>query len=258
MSFYQHKLEQPDPKQTNDDVTDVIPLLISLERNIQLLKRKIRLIGSNKDSIKLRDELEKNVIPEIQRLTKKLEDLTPLEMQDKFIRDFEALSAQYKSVKSEYESKAMQYSLEKHDVIAPESVYESMPIQEDLERQREVSEETPLLYQPLQKQEPAVSQDELDFHTIIQQERSQDITKIHTAVQEVNAIFKQLGTLVQEQGEQVDSIGENVTGLSNNLQTASKELNRANEYQRKKNRCGTIALVAIIMITLIALLAILS
>lgn len=262
MSFYQNSTPKKEDNRADSSGNDAVPLLITLEQNIQLLKRNAHLIGTSKDGQLLRVDIKNRVIPEIQKISRKLADLTSLDTQDKFARDFQALSKQYNSVKTDYENRAVQNPIPDEESKDNESEhlvsqYESMPIQDDIERRDHSSEDTPLLLST-QQQEPLLNQDELDFHTIIQHERSQDISKIHSAVQEVNAIFKQLGSLVQEQGEQVDTIGENVTGLSNNLQKANKELHKANEYQRKKNRCGTILLVAIVVITLITLIAILS
>ncbi|CDO95430.1 unnamed protein product [Kluyveromyces dobzhanskii CBS 2104] len=261
MSLYQNAPSKKDAKLPSSGGTDTVPLLITLEQNIQLLKRKTHLVGTSKDGKTLRADINGEIIPEIQAISRKLADSTSLDSQDKFARDLQSLTRQFNSIKADYESKTIQNPIpesESNDEAEHlESQYESMPIQEEIERKDYASEQTPLLVSA-QQQELLLNQEELDFHTIIQNERSQDISKIHSAVQEVNAIFKQLGSLVQEQGDQVDTIGENVTGLSHNLQTANKELQKANEYQKKKNRCGTIFLVAVVIVTLITLLAVLS
>lgn len=261
MSFYQKNSNTREERNVESGESNTVPLLITLEQNIQLLKRKTHQVGTHKDSRALRDEVSNEIIPKIQKIIRTLSDSTSTESQDKFMRDFQALMKRYNEIKAEYETRAVQHLIPEEDHNSEqdhlESQYESMPIQDTVDRREQVSEETPLLLSA-QQQEAMLNQDELDFHTIIQHERAQDISKIHSAVQEVNAIFKQLGTLVQEQGDQVDTIGENVVGLSHNVQNANKELNKANEYQKKKNRCRTIVLVAIIIITLITLIATLS
>lgn len=261
MSFYQ-KSHDENTKSNSLSVEDAeLPLLITLQQNIQLLKRKVVQVGTDGDSITLREDIEKKIIPTVETLIDKLEEVSLRASKDKLVRDFETLKVEYRYFQHEYGKKSGMFPLPKTLSDQIESGYESMPIQEELENTQivsEQSEQTPLLLESVQRRTDRLNQDELDFHTIIQQERSQDISKIRSAVQEVNAIFKQLGSLVQEQGEQVDTIADNVTGLSDNIGKAHKQLNKANDYQRRKNRCGTITLVIVIVITLITLLAILS
>ena len=135
-----------------------------------------------------------------------------------------------------------------------------------------VNEQTPLLHdenqhqlqlqeeeeQEHQHQQQELSQEELDFQTIIHQERSQQIGRIHTAVQEVNAIFHQLGSLVKEQGEQVTTIDENISHLHDNMQNANKQLTRADQHQRDRNKCGKVTLIIIIVVCMVIFLAVLS
>lgn len=249
--------------------------LMSLNKNVNLLHKQLLLIGTRHDSHTLRSKIEMETMPHCENVRDRIEAMGGMVSSDKLVKDFTNLNEELQRSKRHYNELKLSNPLKKlqtsklgntthsQDVSsASESMYVSMPIAGD--------ENTPLLQQQQDQQQQqqqqqiqqqntaALSQDELDFHSIIQQERSQEISRIHSAVQEVNAIFHQLGTLVQEQGEQVDTIDNNISGLGNNLQKANDQLANAERYQRKKNRCGMITLVVIIVVTLIVILAVLS
>lgn len=93
-----------------------------------------------------------------------------------------------------------------------------------------------------------VSQNEVDFHNSLLQEREQEISTIQQGVHEINAIFKDLGTLVVEQGAQVDTIEENVGTLAQNTQNASTELTKADNYQKSRRKWSCILLFILVII----------
>ena len=104
----------------------------------------------------------------------------------------------------------------------------------------------------------ALDQEELDFHTIIEQDREAQISRIHGAVSEVNAIFHQLGSLIQEQGAQVETIDDNIQEFAGNTQRANEQLKKADENQRKRNKCGLVTLVVVSVVLLTIILVALS
>lgn len=134
------------------------------------------------------------------------------------------------------------------------------------------SENTPLLetesnttnndgnYESLQQQQEqildVVQQEDIDFQQSLIQEREQEIQNIQEGISEINAIFKDLGTLVTQQGEQIDSFEDNITDMSANTRNAVDELVTANEYQRKKRNMSMCVLFVLLTVLAVILLAV--
>ncbi|AMD19693.1 HCL458Wp [Eremothecium sinecaudum] len=266
----------------NVQENEVVSCLRLLEISVKGLSRKISLLGTVKDDQSLRDTIEGKDIPYCEELRDSLQSNLKFNWKDKYVSDFQALSAEFLKLKREYQTRKLELPLKvvasqnwsargrKMDGSQTASTTLSRPYEEEgssgyISMQIKNDEHTPLLQQQQPRQElqqfvkqDQVLQDELDFHTLIQEVRSQEITKIHSQVQDVNAIFKQLGSLVHEQGKQVDSIDQNINGLTSNLQNASHQLRKADKYQRKRNKCGTVTLCIVAMVTLVVILAVVS
>lgn len=99
-----------------------------------------------------------------------------------------------------------------------------------------------------------VRQDDIDFQTSLIQERELEIQNIQEGIAEINAIFKDLGTLVTQQGDQIDTVEDNITNMSTNTRTAGDELVKANEYQRKKRKMSMCVLGVLITVLLVILI----
>ena len=284
MSFFDIESQNPHtPKRDTSDSADLgdspDSLIIALARQLKILQRECSKLGTKKDSLEVRHDIETGIIPYCNSIRDKIDEQTWSSSEQilegsKLYNDFQMLKNELQQSERDYTDKKLRNiirkprnepnSFSKAVRRDPESHYVSI----------QVNEQTPLLFEDVQDsslsrspnqqqqysqlQEDSVDQDELDFNTIIQRERSQQINKIHSAVQEVNAIFRQLGTLVNEQGEQVDTIDGNVDQLSSNMQKANEQLNKADEHQRKRNRCGLMTLVIMIIVVLVIVLAVLS
>ncbi|QLG70352.1 hypothetical protein HG535_0A02910 [Zygotorulaspora mrakii] len=254
-------------------------LIMDLARQLKLLKQENSKMGTKKDSVELRDSVETGLIPNCNSLRDKIEEqiwAAPKDVTDgsKLYNDFQMLKTELRHLERDYSDKKLKNFLRKSrsNPISPSKAVRRDPESGYVSIQ--VSEQTPLLLgeektenQPIhpkqqqqysQVQQDAIDQDELDFTTIIQRERSQQINKIHSAVQEVNAIFHQLGSLATEQGEQVNTIDGNIGQLSSNMQKANEQLNKADEHQRQRNKCGLITLIIMVVVVLIIILAVLS
>lgn len=112
--------------------------------------------------------------------------------------------------------------------------------------------------QPQEQQQQmldVVRQEDVDFQQSLIQERDLEIRTIQEGIAEINAIFKDLGTLVTQQGEQIDSVEDNVTDMAANTRSAVDELVSANEYQRKKRNWSMCVLAVLIIVLVVILLA---
>lgn len=248
-------------------------LINQFAEELRKLERQVSKIATKRDSKGLRDNIETGIIPLCSSLRDTIEELRwnnngqAIPQGSKLSGDYQILKESFQRLEREYKNKRA-----KHLLRRPTEELSSKPAQGDSGPgyvSIQINEQTPLLREeePVAQQQQqrlaqipqdAVSQDELDFNTIIHQERSQQIGRIHGAVQEVNAIFHQLGSLVHEQGEQIDTIDGNIGNLSNNAQKANEQLNRADVHQRQRNKCGLITLVIIIVVVLVVILAVLS
>ncbi|CCD23454.1 SNAP receptor VAM3 NDAI_0B04200 [Naumovozyma dairenensis CBS 421] len=266
-------IEQLPTSNDHNNIPRINDLLNTLANHIATLKRECRKIGSKRDNNETRKKIEYDLIPLCNELRDRIDDNQPTWQNtfhegSKLYNDFKILKTELISVERSYETQKVTYPLKEIHVDststgqpAAESNYVSLHINEQTplvssnqQRQRQQQQ----LLEEQKQQQRQVSQNDVDFETIIQQERSEQITRIHSAVQEVNAIFHQLGSLVKEQGEQVDTIDGNVTQLSSNMHKANQQLKKADEHQRQRNRCGMLTLIILVIVVLIVVLAVLS
>ncbi|CAI2023532.1 hypothetical protein SEUBUCD646_0H01530 [Saccharomyces eubayanus] len=274
---------QPEPESsTNQKTRELSDLIERFAEQSRILEKECTKIGSKRDSKELRYMIETELIPNCTSLRDKIEGNIVIHPNGKLSGDFRNLKAKNQSLQQSYNQRKNLYSLK--PAVQPATSRgrnDAHPRTEAIRQDPEsgyisikVNEQTPLLHeeeqhqlqlqeeqeqtQEQQKEQQGLSQEELDFQTIIHQERSQQIGRIHTAVQEVNAIFHQLGSLVKEQGEQVTDIDENISHLHDNMQNANKQLTRADQHQSQRNKCGRVTLIIVIVMCMVVLLAVLS
>lgn len=265
MSFFDLEAQKSGstlPQDNNNATDKALNLILKFTDELRKLERECSKLGTKRDSTAVRNHIETALIPHCNALRDSVEEnmwsSEQLRNGSKVHNDFQVLKETLQKQERQYNDTKMKNPL-KREVSKvreePSSNYVSI----------EVNEQTPLLLQEEQEQQQSQTQvqdsslqNEIDFNSIIQRERSQQINRIHSAVQEVNAIFHQLGSLVNEQGEQVDTIDGNIGHFSNNMHKATEQLNRADEHQRKRNRCGLITLVIMIVVVLVVVLAVIS
>ncbi|CDF91533.1 ZYBA0S12-01068g1_1 [Zygosaccharomyces bailii CLIB 213] len=254
-------------------------LIVELAEQLKKLERECNKVGSRRDCSDVRASIETGLIPNCNSIRDQIEQQRwgagdHITQNSKLHNDFQMLKNELNALEKEYRASRLKHPLKServdHGAVTkvirgdPESSYLSIQVDEQtpLLQEREETQQQQLQQQQEQQQQQQqqvnVSQDEVDFHTIILRERSQQVTRIHSAVQEVNAIFHQLGSLVDQQGDQVDEVDANIGQLASNMQKANDQLNRADQHQRKKNRCGLMALVVMVVAVLIVTLAVLS
>lgn len=241
-----------------DTFTQQLKLVENSLRNLQ----KHRLANTKE----IQGQLENELFPSCKSIRDKIISTSTSHHGSKLHNDFQLLSDRLNSLEHDYadiKTDIMTYEhlQETRDKHANSKGVNSELLGHDLVN---VDEGTPLLQHQQQQQQQQVTestnalQEEVDFQTMIEQERSEHISNIHTAVGEVNAIFKQLGSLVKDQGQQIDTIDDNINQFSENIQRANGQLKKADEHQRKKNRCGLVALIIGVVFTLIFILAIVN
>ena len=271
---------------TRNGVSTTETLLAQLAQNVRLLQKECAKVGTSRDSRIIRAKIETELIPNCSSFRDQITN-SGISADTKQYHDFKNLVTLFASLQEQYMFAKTKHTLprekttlsleDSHTSVlsndTSSSANETAPLMSNASSQRYSSinrqhygneyqqdSHQPYLQQKHVQiqQDDITNQEELDFQALIQRERHEQISKIHGAVSEVNAIFHQLGTLVKEQGEQVETIGENVHQFSENVQRANTELVRAEQNQRKRNRCGLLTLIIFSLFCLILVLSILG
>lgn len=215
---------------------------------VQTFNSQRQRLGSRGDSQQLRDRTDK-LQKEIAELGNAISDSlaqaeqAPGADQPRELFQINHLGDQFQHLRAQFTEAEQQYVTRKNAV---KFVDEKTPLVE------RTSPQQGLLQQQTQV---GVDEAELQFHTLMTQEREQEIQRVAHGVQEVNAIFKDLNTLVTQQGEQIDAVEDNITQVAGNTADASRELKTAHELQKRRTKCSLVMLVALVVIILVILLA---
>ncbi|KAF7281148.1 syntaxin 7 [Rhynchophorus ferrugineus] len=97
-------------------------------------------------------------------------------------------------------------------------------------------------------------QEEADLRAL--QEQEQSIRQLESDINDVNQIFKELGSLVHEQGEVIDSIEASVESTSDYVRQGAQQLREASSYKNKirKKKLILAAIGAIILAIIIIII----
>ncbi|ANB14264.1 SNAP receptor PEP12 [Sugiyamaella lignohabitans] len=246
-------------RQNFDVLSSVIANNIySLTSNLKLIQRLSSKLGTPKGS--QRDE---------QRLNELLDDTTAKFKtygdDVKVLGDWDSASLQatqkftQRNLTKDFGGVLDEFRTAQREIAAKERKL-SMAQKAAAEEQHQ-TETTPLLQQQQQQQSQVldfVSQNEVDFNTSLIEEREGEIQNIERGIYEINAIFKDLGTLVTEQGTQIDAVEDNISNMATNTENASKQLTQADKYQRTRGKWSCIFLLVLLVVSLIVALAILA
>ncbi|KAG0671233.1 hypothetical protein C6P45_000997 [Maudiozyma exigua] len=265
MSFLDLQNQKP-ASQIVDDTRGPSNLISEYANQVKILSRQIHQLQTVPSSSDLSILIKTKQIPLCHAIRDQIINLR-LANGSKLQRDYQDIQNQLETVESNFNSIDIMKK-----VTIPETTNklddsttnyvsikldEHTPLLEDAEH-RQVQTQTQQQLQQDSINSTVINQEDLDFHTIIQQDRDAQVSRIHGAVNEVNAIFHQLGTLIQEQGEQVDTIDEHINQFGENIHRANDQLKKADENQRKRNKCGMITLMIVCIVFLTIILVILS
>lgn len=95
-------------------------------------------------------------------------------------------------------------------------------------------ESEPLMTQQTTKSQERQLVNEISYNQALIIEREHGIQEIQAAMNEVNSIFKDIGTLVTEQQLGFDNIAENVEMISSRTRNAANEIRIAEDYRRRR------------------------
>ncbi|ODQ64482.1 hypothetical protein NADFUDRAFT_70968 [Nadsonia fulvescens var. elongata DSM 6958] len=117
------------------------------------------------------------------------------------------------------------------------------------------TETTPLLaeqqQEQLQVQKDQLNQSALNFQTAQILDRDDDIQAIERGVNDINAIFRDLGSLISQQGTQVDTIEENANNTTKSIQRGQEQLLKSNNRLKSRGKCTFILLMVLLIFIVI-------
>jgi len=247
---------QDDPQYADDPAfqklsQDLMAKLFTLTGNISRLSNEVALLGTKRDTERLRERVHdileetKDSFKEVGEGVKKLqswEDVSPSQKytQQKVAKEFQNNLTTFQGVQRQ--------ALEKQRSSASAARHA-------LEEQQSPSGEggNQLGQQQSQEQLRLASQDEVDFQDSLIVEREAEIRNIEQGVTELNELFRDVAHIVSEQGEQLDVISNNVENTRTDTRGADLELRSAARYQRnaRSKACCLLLILAVILTVII-------
>ncbi|MCJ1414620.1 hypothetical protein MMC32_000947 [Xylographa parallela] len=233
---------------------DLSVKLFSLTSNIARLSSQISLLGTKRDTERVRERVHdlleesrdgfKDVGEGIKRLTS-WEDLSPSQKytQQKLSREFQASGTEFQAVQRlALEKQRASASATRTAIDSGDS--SSLPRYSDDPNQSQVQE---------QDQLRLASQDEVDFQESLIVERESEIRNIEQSVGELNELFRDVAHIVREQGTMLDTIEVNVQNTSTDTRQADVELRSANRYQKQARgkACCLLLILAVVLVVII-------
>ncbi|PRP82644.1 hypothetical protein PROFUN_09755 [Planoprotostelium fungivorum] len=156
-------------------------------------------------------------------------------LNQKLMRDFETWMEQFSEISGSIAEKERNYPLSSKPAPAPSFNTHTSTELDPFELRPE----------PIQDFEfESDIQSQNDFIA----ERDREIQDIHSAVVEVNQIFKDVADLVSQQGEMIDLISDNIETTDTQVAAGTEELRQAGKIQRKTRTKMCILLLILVCV----------
>jgi len=252
---------QEDPQYADDPEfqklsQELMDKLFTLSGNISRLSNEIGLLGTKRDTERVRERVHElleestEAFKEVGEGVKTIqawEDVSPSQKytQQKLAKEFQSNLQSFQGVQRR--------ALEKQRISASAA-------RTALEEQQSPGEEgSQLGQQQAQEQLRLASQDEVDFQDSLIVERETEIRNIEQGVTELNELFRDVAHIVNEQGESLDVISANVENTRTDTRGADLELRSAARYQRNaRSKACCLLLIMAVILTIIILAAVLG
>ncbi|KAH0543865.1 hypothetical protein FGG08_001904 [Glutinoglossum americanum] len=245
--------DDPEFKQLTENLSSQ---LFSLTSNISRLSNQISLLGTKRDTERVRQRVHdllnetREGFKDVGEGVKKVQNWENVNPSQRYTQ--EKLSREFKSALIDFQT-TQRHALEKQRQSAT-AARTALEQEASHEGGGEHGSGSQLQQQQQQEQLRLASQDDVDFQESLIIEREQEIRVIEQSVGELNELFRDLGTIVTEQGEQLDMISDNVQDVYNNTHGADRELRSAARYQRNaRNKACCLLLILAIILTIIIL-----
>jgi t-SNARE complex subunit (syntaxin) len=249
-----------------------------LERNTMKLKTDVSLLGTKRDTARMRERCHS-------MLEKCREDCMAIGEGVKKLQAFDDLTVRHHLPSAAMSAtltcldtqKQQKYERNKLATDFQEAVRDFQDVQRSaLEKQKasvsaaraahehEGEEATsPTRQQQVQEQQQQelltlAAQGEVDFQEALIVEREEEIRNIEQGVGDLNVLFRQVAQIVSEQGNQLDTIADNVYVTRDETHGAMIETRQAARYQKAARNKSCFLLIILAIILTIVLLAVLT
>ncbi|OKL58768.1 hypothetical protein UA08_05696 [Talaromyces atroroseus] len=233
--------------------------LFTLTSNISNLSRQIALLGTKRDTDRVRERVH-NLLEETRsgfkdagEGIKKVQTWEDVNPSQKWTQ--QKLSSEFKAALDEFQT-VQRRALEKQRASA---VATRAALQEGGDHHATIEGREQQQLQQLEQQPRLANQDEVDFQESLIIERESEIRNIEQSVGELNELFRDVAHIVHEQGGQLDVISENVENVTTDTRGANVELRSASRYQKNaRNKMCCLLIILAIILTVIILAAVLG
>ncbi|KAF7586772.1 hypothetical protein BBP40_008365 [Aspergillus hancockii] len=228
--------------------------LFSLTSNITRLSDQIALLGTRRDTERVRErvhsllEQTRSGFKDVGEGIKKVQIWEDVNPSQKWTQ--QKLSSEFKATLDEFQT-VQRRALEKQRASA---VAARIAVEEG---EHPASEGAAQEQQQLLEEQPRLAnQDEVDFQESLIIEREAEIRNIEQSVGELNELFRDVAHIVHEQGGQLDIISENVENVTNDTRGANVELRSASRHQKNaRNKACCLLVILAVILTIIVLAA---
>ncbi|KAJ9487767.1 hypothetical protein VN97_g5543 [Penicillium thymicola] len=231
--------------------------LFTLTSNISRLSNQIALLGTKRDTERVRERVH-NLLEETRtgfrdvgegiKQVQAWEDVNPSQKWTQ-----QKLSSEFKATLDEFQT-IQRRALEKQraSAVAARTAFEEG-------EQASGENDVQLQEQLLEEQHRMANQGEVDFQESLIIERETEIRNIEQSVGELNELFRDVAHIVTEQGGQLDIISENVQNVTQDTRGANVELRSASKYQKNaRNRACCLFIILAVILAIIVLAIVLG
>ncbi|RAH56951.1 SNARE domain protein [Aspergillus piperis CBS 112811] len=230
--------------------------LFTLTSNITRLSDQIALLGTRRDTERVRERVHKLLedtragFRDVADGIKKVQTWEDVSPSQKWTQ--QKLSSEFKATLEEFQT-VQRRALEKQraSAAAARTAVDEAEPGSGVDHQQQQQQE-----QLLEEQPRLANQDEVDFQEALIIEREAEIRNIEQSVGELNELFRDVAHIVHEQGGQLDIISENVERVGDDTRGANVELRSASRYQKNaRNKACCLLVILAVILTIIVLAA---
>nr|POE85476.1 syntaxin-22 [Quercus suber] len=243
--------DDPEFQQYTSDLSDK---LFSLTSNIGRLANQIALLGTKRETDRVRERVQDLLAETGERFKdigeglKKVQawhDLGPSQKytQGKLNQEFKASLTEFQSLQRQVLEK------QRASASAAKAALDDSSVNATTDASSQSQVQT--LEQPR-----LADQSEVDFQENMIIERESEIRNIEQSVGELNELFRDVAHMVHEQGQSLDTIGGHVTTTRDDLQNADQQLKTASRHQKSaRGKACCLLVIMVILLTVIIVVA---
>ncbi|KAK3055222.1 SNAP receptor [Extremus antarcticus] len=244
--------EYADDPEFNRYTTELSDKLFSLTSNIGRLASQIALLGTRRETDRVRERVQDLLqetgdgFKDVGEGLKKVQAWHDLGPSQKYTQG--KLNQEFKASLTEFQS------------LQRQALDKQRAARTALEQEQETGtspEASTQQQQQLQQQKPVLAdQSEVNFNESLIVERESEIRNIEQSVGELNELFRDVAHMVHEQGQSLDIISENVVQTRDDTQNADQQLRTASRHQKSARGKACCLLIILVLVLAVVILAV--